>query len=133
MKVTYDKIIIILTNQSEHSMYLKNIFIENMGAIEKFSLVENDLFINDNPKPIILLGKNGTGKTTLLSSIVDALYELSSNCFDDVLPHEGLNRQYFKVSGSKNMRVNSQYAFSYINFAVEEEILEYCDKKWGFG
>lgn len=109
-------------------MYLKNIFIENMGAIEKFSLVEHDLFINGNPKPIILLGKNGTGKTTLLSSIVDALYELSSNCFQDVLPHEGLNRQYFKVSGSKNMRVNSQYAFSYINFAVEEEILEYCDK-----
>lgn len=109
-------------------MYLKNIFIENMGAIEKFSLVEHDLFINSNPKPIILLGKNGTGKTTLLSSIVDALYELSSNCFQDVLPYEGLNRQYFKISGSKNMRVNSQYAFSYINFAVEEEILEYCDK-----
>lgn len=109
-------------------MYLKNIFIENMGAIEKFSLVENDLFINGNPKPIILLGKNGTGKTTLLSSIVDALYELSSNCFQDVLPHVGINRQYFKVSGSKNMRVDTQYAFSYVNFAIEKEILEYCDK-----
>lgn len=109
-------------------MYLKNIFIENMGAIEKFSLVENYLFINGNPKPIILLGKNGTGKTTLLSSIVDALYELSSNCFQDILPHEGLSRQYFKVSGSKNMRVNAQYSFSYLNFAIEEEVLEYCDK-----
>ncbi|OZN48276.1 AAA family ATPase [Gallibacterium anatis] len=109
-------------------MYLKNIFIKNMGAIEKFSLVENDLFISGNPKPIILLGKNGTGKTTLLSSIVDALYELSSNCFQDVLPHKGLSRQYFKVSGSRNMRVNTQYSFSYLNFAIEEEILEYCDK-----
>lgn len=99
-----------------------------MGAIENFSLVEKELFISGNPKPIILLGKNGTGKTTLLSSIVDALYELSSNCFQDVLPHKGLSRQYFKVSGSRNMRVNTQYSFSYLNFAIEEEILEYCDK-----
>lgn len=109
-------------------MYLKNIFIENMGAIEKFSLVESDLFINENPKPIVLLGKNGSGKTTLLSSIVDAIYELSSQCFDNVLPNQGYGREYFKISGSKNMRVGSSYAFSYINFECNNQTLEYCDK-----
>jgi len=46
-------------------MYLKNIFMENMGAIEKFSLEEKDLIKkDDNPKVVILVGQNGSGKTT---------------------------------------------------------------------
>lgn len=113
-------------------MYLKNIFIENMGAIEKFSLLEDDLFLNGKPKPIILLGRNGTGKTTLVSSIVDALYELSSSCFSDVLPKDGIDRKYFKVSGARNIRTGSNYGFSYINFIFDDETLEYYDKNGQF-
>lgn len=85
-------------------MYLKNLFIENAGAIEKISLVEEDIFHEELPKPIILLGKNGTGKTTLMSCIVDALYELSSQCFIDVLPMNGTNRKYFKLAGSGTLK-----------------------------
>ena len=43
-------------------MYLKNIIIENMGAIERFELLEKDLIkIDGNPKVLILVGQNGSG------------------------------------------------------------------------
>lgn len=110
-------------------MYLQNIYIENMGAIEKFKLTHSQLFTSDNtPKPIILVGKNGSGKTTLLSSIVDALYELSNDCFSDVLPKSGMGYKYFKVSGSRNIRVHNDFAFSYVNFSKKEGFYEYLDK-----
>ena len=63
-------------------MYLKNIIIENMGAIERFELLEKDLIkIDSNPKVLILVGQNGSGKTTLLSGIIDAFYEFENKIF----------------------------------------------------
>ena len=110
-------------------MYIKNIYIENMGAIERFKLTHSQLFTSNNiPKPIILVGKNGSGKTTLLSSIVDALYELSNDCFSDVLPKSGMGYKYFKLSGSRNIRVHNDFAFSYVNFSKKEGFYEYLDK-----
>ena len=110
-------------------MYIQNIYIENMGAIEKFKLTHSQLFTSDNtPKPIILVGKNGSGKTTLLSSIVDALYELSNDCFSDVLPKSGMGYKYFKVSGSTNIKSSKEFALSYLNFYKNENSYEYLDK-----
>lgn len=110
-------------------MYIENIYIENMGAIERFKLTHSQLFTSNNiPKPIILVGKNGSGKTTLLSSIVDALYELSNDCFSDVLPKSGMGYKYFKLSGSRNIRVHNDFAFSYVNFSKKEGFYEYLDK-----
>jgi len=100
-----------------------------MGAIERFKLTHSQLFTSNNiPKPIILVGKNGSGKTTLLSSIVDALYELSNDCFSDVLPKSGMGYKYFKLSGSRNIRVHNDFAFSYVNFSKKEGFYEYLDK-----
>lgn len=110
-------------------MYIKNIYIENMGAIERFKLTHSQLFTSNNtPKPIILVGKNGSGKTTLLSSIVDALYELSNDCFSDVLPKSGMGYKYFKVSGSSNIRSSKEFALSYLNFYKNGNSYEYLDK-----
>ncbi len=100
-----------------------------MGSIEKLQLLERDIFTNNGlPKPIILVGQNGSGKTTLLSSIVDALYELANNSFDDVLPKMGAGYNYFKVSGSSNLRVNQTYGFSFVNFKENDQTYEYIDK-----
>lgn len=110
-------------------MYLTNLFIENMGAIEKLQLIEEDLFKVDGlPKPIILIGQNGSGKTTLLSSVVDAMYELANNTFDDILSKRGAGYSYFKVSGSSNVQVNKTYGFSYVAFKEDTKTYEYIDK-----
>lgn len=103
--------------------------IENMGAIEKFYLDKEQLIKADGtPRIIVLVGKNGTGKTTLMSGIVDALYELSNSAFSDVLPKEGLGHKYFKVSGSKNIRTGSSYGFTYLKFSQDGKAYEYFDK-----
>ena len=110
-------------------MYLKNIFIENMGAIEKFSLEEKDLIKDDgNPRVVILVGQNGSGKTTFLSSIVDSFYQLAQGSFDDVLPKSGMGYKYFKISGASNKRVNTTYGFSYLQFKKDSKKYEYIDK-----
>lgn len=103
--------------------------IENMGAIEKFYLDKEQLIKADGiPRVIILVGKNGTGKTTLMSGIVDALYELSNSAFSDVLPKEGMGYKYFKLSSSGNVRTGSSYGFNYIKFSQNEKEYEYFDK-----
>lgn len=110
-------------------MYLKNIIIENMGAIERFELLEKNLIKSDNnPRIVILVGQNGSGKTTLLSSIVDAFHELANKAFDDVLPKEGLSHKYFKVSGANNLKSGCTYGFNYLQFNEQNNNYEYIDK-----
>ena len=101
-----------------------------MGAIEKLQLTSSQLIKADkNPKTLILVGKNGTGKTTLLSSIVDSLYELSNSAFSDILPKNGNGYRYFRISGASNMRVGSSYAFAYIEYKnTDNHSYEYIEK-----
>lgn len=108
-------------------MYLKNIIIENMGAIERFELLEKDLIKdNNNPRVLILVGQNGSGKTTLLSSIVDAFYEFGNKLFEEVLPKNGMGYKYFKVYGGSNLKINSQYGFNFLQFESDKRY-EYID------
>ena len=108
-------------------MYLKNIIIENMGAIERFELLEKDLIKADNnPRVLILVGQNGSGKTTLLSSIVDAFYEFGNKLFEEVLPKNGMGYKYFKVHGGSNLKINSQYGFNFLQFESDKRY-EYID------
>lgn len=110
-------------------MYLKNVFIENMGAIEKFQLLEKDLIKSDGtPRVVILVGQNGSGKTTLLSSMVDSFYQLAQGSFSDILPRHGMGYKYFKISGASNQRVNTEYGFSYLEFEKDSKKYEYIDK-----
>lgn len=110
-------------------MYLKNIIIENMGAIERFELLEKDLIKeNKEPRVVILVGQNGSGKTTLLSSIVDAIYELANKSFDNILPKHGIGHNYFKISGSTNMKISSLYGYSFLQFGDNICNYEYIDK-----
>jgi len=111
-------------------MYLNNIIIENMGAIEKFQLLKKDLIKEDgSPRVVILVGQNGSGKTTLLSSIVDAFHRFSNDKFNGILKKDGINNIEFKVIGMKNVRVSCDYGFSYLQFLKKKaKTYEYFDK-----
>ena len=64
-------------------MYLKRLSAVNMGPINDVSITF-PFEESGNPKPVIIVGENGTGKTTLLSNVVDSLYELAEKAFNDV-------------------------------------------------
>lgn len=52
-------------------MYIEKLAYKNVGPLQD---VRIDFSFNNNgaPKPIILVGENGTGKSTILSNIVDS-------------------------------------------------------------
>jgi len=78
-------------------MYLKRIFSENVGPIEKVDITPS---FNEEgmPKPLILVGGNGSGKSTLLSNVVDSFYEIAGTAFDNVvLKSNGVKSVYYKV------------------------------------
>ncbi len=109
-------------------MYLKNIVIKNIGPIENLS-VELPFKENGDPKPVIFVGENGSGKTILQSQIIDGFYEIGSSLFDDVGIQDGLKRNYYKVSGGVNLQTGKDKGFSLLKFIdSENQTLEYFDK-----
>ncbi len=57
-------------------MYLRECLLENVGPLESIDLTLP--FDGDgNPKPAVLVGRNGSGKSILLSHMVDALIEFA--------------------------------------------------------
>lgn len=113
-------------------MYLKNLHIRNIGPLEKLD-IEFEFQENLNPKPIILVGKNGSGKTYTLSYIADAFFETAKQAFQDVVAMTGdMSSPYFRIiSGLDiNTKANSQSAAAYLRFIKngERKEIHYCEK-----
>ena len=66
-------------------MYLTHSLILNSGPIAdlEFKAPFND---DGTPKPVILVGTNGSGKTNVLSVLADALVEAASLHLSNVMP-----------------------------------------------
>ena len=59
-------------------MYTKKVQIMNYGPIGHLDI---DLpFDGDAPKPVVLVGENGTGKSILLSHIVNGMAAATRSC-----------------------------------------------------
>lgn len=109
-------------------MYLQHIGMKNIGPIDKLSIKPS---FNDDgsPKPILLVGENGAGKTILLAQIVDALYEIGSKIFQDIAKRDGISRSYYKLSGGVNLKEGNDSGFSIVQFKDDKNNkIEYFDK-----
>lgn len=112
-------------------MYLRHVSIRNIGPITNLD-VEFELQSNSNPKPVILLGKNGSGKTYSLSYIADSFHELAKRNFNDVLKRRVEYFPYFKLISNLdiNTGASSQSASAYLVFRnqITNEQVHYCEK-----
>ena len=113
-------------------MYLRNLHIRNVGPIEKLD-IEFELQTNLNPKPIILVGKNGSGKTYTLSYIADSFYELAKAHFRDVVNKSvSLDSPFFKIISGRDINTNAdnQSAAAYLRFMDDQtnNEIHYCEK-----
>ena len=108
-------------------MYLKSALVENNGSIE-WMTTSFDLDGAGNPKPIILLGANGSGKTNFLSLITDALFEAASEAFDGVLPSNSGKRSYFRTVGGRNIRSGATGSVAALLFEHNGQSLTYTEK-----
>ena len=106
-------------------MYVETIFCENMGPIAK-AVIKAGFTPEGNPKPIVLVGKNGSGKSIMLSNVVDALHELGDQAFNDVTKKDGLGHKYFKVASGNQIRLGANGLVGYVRFSENKnDHLEY--------
>ena len=93
-------------------MRLETIILINRAPFERIQLqLENeDVFI--------LSGINGTGKTTILSYIVDAFYELARNSFQNEF--ENKQNKYYRVSSGLYSLDNTKASIVYMRFKMDE-------------
>lgn len=109
-------------------MYLTSIDDENIGPIEKIN-IKMPFDELGNPKPIILVGENGSGKSMILSNIVDSLYEFVEQSYNDMTVKNNVGgHDYFKIITSNQIKIGKTYAFSYLKFKDKEKVFEYLMK-----
>lgn len=95
-------------------MYFKHITLRNIGPIEKINY--DFSFSNDNPKPLILVGTNGSGKSIFLSYLLNALMNAQQIAFDDAEVEEG---KVYKLRSPQYIRNGSTYYYARVNFGTD--------------
>lgn len=87
-------------------MYISRIIDKNIGPISKIDISPS--FMDDGkPKPLIIVGENGSGKSTMISNIVDSLYELAGRGFSNVVHYRmGVSGYlYYKIISSREIKL----------------------------
>lgn len=93
-------------------MYLKKIEVENTGPIEL--LIKNLPFHeNGNPKPIVIIGQNGAGKSIVLSHIVNALLSGKQSVYEDSEVETG---KVFKYRSPNYIKSGKSFSYSKVSF-----------------
>lgn len=86
-------------------MYLKKIEIENAGPIDHLS-IDFPTTDSGSPKPLVIVGENGTGKTILLSYLVNTLITAKQMAFDDAEVEHG---KVYKYRSPQYIKAGTHY------------------------
>lgn len=109
-------------------MYLRECLIENVGPLTAID-VSLDLSSEGNPKPLVLVGKNGAGKSIVLAYVLDALAQLAKERFGDVVRDQRLGHKPFvKVASSGDSRSLSGSHVTLLDFFDGNNQFSYVEK-----
>ena len=95
------------TVAKQNGIYLKNIKIENYGAISNFEY-ECQFDDEGKPTPIVLVGKNGSGKTLLISNIIHSIIEIKRKFYKDLPEVSDLN--FYRVGSREYIQEGKDYS-----------------------
>ena len=93
-------------------MYAKRVQIHNYGPIEHLDIALP--FVGDNPRPVLLVGENGSGKSILLSHIVNGLLSAQSVAYPETPEVE--TGKVYKLRSSSYIKSRSHYYFGRVDF-----------------
>src|SRR5439155_14256364 len=102
-------------------MYLKNLLLENVGPIRELDY-ELPFDSDGNPKPVIIVGTNGSGKSIVLSHIVNTLLSAQQAVFANAEVESG---KVYKYRSPSYIHSGKQYYFAKLQFESEIESLEW--------
>ena len=101
-------------------MYVKRIQILNYGPIDHLDLELP--FEEDRPKPVLLIGENGSGKSIVLSHIVNGLI-LARDRIYPITPEVETNRVY-KLRSSSYIKLGQEVYFARGDFEEDLQVGE---------
>ena len=101
-------------------MLFKRIEIDNIGPISKIDITfpKND----EIPKPLVVVGENGSGKSIFLSHLVNTLIVGKQEVFEDVEVEKG---KVFKYRSPNYVKSGDFFSFSNIEFESGEKVQEW--------
>ena len=102
-------------------MYLKNIIIENYGPLKNIDL-PFEFNEEGSPLPLILTGKNGSGKTILLSHIVNSLIAAKQRIYTNCEVEQG---KVYKTRDPAYITSGKTFSFSKIEYADNSYVTEW--------
>ena len=96
-------------------MYTKRVQITNYGPIDQLDI--DFPFDGDVPKPVLLVGENGSGKSILLSHIVNGLVSAKDAIYPDT-PEVETNKVY-KIRSGSYVKSGREFYFAKVDFEDE--------------
>lgn len=94
-------------------MHVTQITLENYGPIDKLDILVP--FEGDRPRPVVLVGENGSGKSIVLSHLVDALLSAQGIVYPET-PEVDPNKVY-RLRSSLYIKTEREYYFARVAFA----------------
>ena len=101
-------------------MYTKRIQLTNYGPIDRVDIVCP--FDGDKPKPVVLVGRNGSGKSIVLSHIVNGLLLAQQVAYPET-PQVATNRVY-KLRSPSYVKSGCEFSAARISFENDAHVEE---------
>ena len=103
-------------------MYLKKLSLENVGPLEDFLLEPSFFEEGGNPKPVVLVGENGSGKSIVLSYIVNGLMAAKQSVYADTEVETG---KVYKFRSPDYVSSGKIYSYGRVDFEDELNYFEW--------
>lgn len=101
-------------------MLFKKVEIDNFGPLTR--LCVHFPKENDTPKPLIVVGGNGSGKSIFLAHLVNTLVVGKQEVYEDVEIEKG---KVFKYRSTNYIKSGESYSFSSVEFESGEKVQEW--------
>ncbi|QSO48422.1 AAA family ATPase [Alicyclobacillus mengziensis] len=105
-------------------MYVTDIIVKNYGPISNLRITP-EFAEGGSPKTIVLVGKNGSGKTLLLSHLVDGMVEMKRIHYTDLI--EVKKDSYFRMGQKSYITAGNIHSLVKISYTDEGNVFGYTD------